>query len=78
MSDNSLSAEINRLNKKLERMKKRQWETLPEIIDSAPTVTQSDRKSGVSEQFVYVSAGVPNLVLRIDGVAWRVAMTSAY
>jgi len=70
--------EIKKLRHEIEQMKRRQWETLPTVMDSAPTVTQSDRKAGVNEQGIYLSAGVVNLIIRVNGVAWRFQGTSAF
>ncbi len=62
--------------KEMDRMRNRMLDFNPEIQSVAPT-NVSDVK-GVDNAHVYLSAGVPQMTLRVNGVNWRLAMTSAY
>ena len=62
--------------KELDRMKNRtlDFDSVPQT--TAPA-TDTDVK-GVDNSHVYLSAGIYQLVVRVNGVPFRVAMTSAF
>lgn len=62
--------------KELQRMKNRMLDFNPEI-QSVSATTNADIK-GVDNAHVMLSAGIYNMVLRIDGVPFKIAMTSAF
>lgn len=65
--------------KDMERMRNRMLDFNPEIqlYEDVLDVTDTDIK-GMDNAHMLLSAGFINLVVRVDGVPFKVAMTSAF
>ena len=66
----------NEIRKEFERVKNRSLDFNPEIL-SVSAMTDTDIK-GVDNAHVFLSAGIVNFVVRVNGVPFKAAMTSAF
>ncbi len=64
------------VRKEIERVTNRTLDFNPQI-QSVSATTDPDIK-GVDNAHIFVSAGVVNFAARVDGVPFKVAMTSAF